>query len=365
MRFAPISLIAFLAALPLVLGASIPAGRSSPAGAVLDTEEQNFLAIINQYRQQNGRGTLVSTATMESAAEWMSADMGAERYFDHTDSLGRDPWTRLCNFGYCYNTYKGENILAGTGNAQAAFNLWKDSPGHNANMLNANFKVIGIGRVYTAGSPYGWYWTTDFGGYIPPGSTPSPTSTVAPTPTVPPTPLPTATPTASPSPTLAPTPTASPSPTTAPTPTASPTPQSVPTATPLPTATPAPTPSMMDSDGDGFANSVEAALATSWMNRCGNFDTTKPGAPSQNWPADLVSGTSANRVDFSDLTSFLAPVRRIYTSESDTGFDSRWDLVPGAGNFGRTINILDLTSLVTLSPPMFGGVRAFGGPNCS
>ena len=34
-------------------------------------------------------------------------------YFSHTDSLGRDPWTRMCYFGYCYNTWKGENIAAG------------------------------------------------------------------------------------------------------------------------------------------------------------------------------------------------------------------------------------------------------------
>ena len=33
-------------------------------------------------------------------------------------------------------------------------------------MLGANYTAIGIGRAYTAGSPYGWYWTTDFGGYF-------------------------------------------------------------------------------------------------------------------------------------------------------------------------------------------------------
>ena len=34
----------------------------------------------------------------------------------------------------------------------------------NANMLSTSYSAIGIGRAYTAGSPYSWYWTTEFGG---------------------------------------------------------------------------------------------------------------------------------------------------------------------------------------------------------
>ena len=55
------------------------------------------------------------------------------------------------------------------------------------------------------------------------------------------------------------------------------------------------------------------------------------------WPADLVSGSipdSTNRVNIMDLTSFLAPVRRINTSPGDVG-DRRWDLVLGQGVFQK------------------------------
>ena len=52
--------------------------------------------------------------------------------------------------------------------AAAVFQGWKNSPGHNANMLSANFKVLGVSLVYVSGSPYGSYWTTDFGGYVDP-----------------------------------------------------------------------------------------------------------------------------------------------------------------------------------------------------
>ena len=97
---------------------------------------------------------------------------------------------------------------------------------------------------------------------------------------------------------------------------------------------------------------------------CGNPDTSKSGWPSRNWPADLASGTSANRIDLQDITSFLAPVKRIGTSPGMPGFDVRWDVVPGKGIFADQINIADLSLLISLAPPMFQGERAFGGPAC-
>src|SRR5215217_4904836 len=106
--------------------------------------------------------------------------------------------TNMKNHGYTNSGGAvGENIAAGYATASAAFAAWKASAGHNANMLSTYFKEIGIGRAYNANSTYGWYWTTDFGGYADaPGVTcsgsPAPTATAtAPQPT--PTKTPTAT----------------------------------------------------------------------------------------------------------------------------------------------------------------------------
>jgi len=57
----------------------------------------------------------------------------------------------------------GENIAAGNSTASATFTQWKNSSGHNANMLGANYTVMGIGRA-TGGGQYGVYWTNVFGG---------------------------------------------------------------------------------------------------------------------------------------------------------------------------------------------------------
>ncbi|MGE5596644.1 MAG: CAP domain-containing protein, partial [Hyphomicrobiales bacterium] len=134
----------------------------------------------------------------------------------HNDSTGRDPLTRIRDCGYP-GGYWGENVLVGSTTAQGAFDLWKSSPGHYANMTNPVFRVIGIGQ-------HGSYWTADFGSIDDSGQ-PGPTPTNTPTPIRTNTPTPTATATASPTPTS--------------TATASPTPIS--TATESPTPTPIPT----------------------------------------------------------------------------------------------------------------------------
>jgi uncharacterized protein YkwD len=140
-----------------------PAPPSGNAG--IDSEAADFLARINVYRQANGAGPLSVSSTLTQAAQWMSVDMAAKGYFDHADSQGRDPFQRMCAFGYCAQTAKAENIAAGEATAAKTFDQWKNSPEHNRNMLDPNYTVIGIGRAQgTPSDPYGWYWTTDFGG---------------------------------------------------------------------------------------------------------------------------------------------------------------------------------------------------------
>jgi uncharacterized protein YkwD len=149
---------------PTATGSVTPVPTTTPVSGGLDSEEAAFLVLINQYRQSNGLGTLTLNTNLVSAAKWMSQDMANKNYFSHTDSLGRDPFVRMAAFGYNYPHTAGENIAAGMDTAQAAFTAWKNSPGHNANMLGSGYTVIGIGRAYNSSSTYGWYWTTDFGG---------------------------------------------------------------------------------------------------------------------------------------------------------------------------------------------------------
>jgi uncharacterized protein YkwD len=122
--------------------------------------------LINDYRAQNGAPPLQVSIALTRSSDWMSNDMAEKNYFSHTDSLGRDPFTRMADFGYSDASSSGENIAAGNADAQSTFTQWKNSPGHNANMLNPSYLVIGVARAQGANSTYGWYWTTDFGSTI-------------------------------------------------------------------------------------------------------------------------------------------------------------------------------------------------------
>ncbi len=155
------------------------------------TEEIVFVQLLNDYRVSNGLQPLLVSDMISEACDRHNSDMGKYRFFDHYTqgsdwfAIGASPWDRMAASGYNFNTYKGENIAAGYSTAAAVFTGWKNSAGHNANMLGANYEVMGVSLEYVAGSPYGYYWTTDFGGYVDStahslGSVPTTTTTAAP-----------------------------------------------------------------------------------------------------------------------------------------------------------------------------------------
>jgi uncharacterized protein YkwD len=149
------------------------AGGPSPCNGIddtntpLDSEEQAFLVIINDYRQQNGLGPVTACTSLNRAAQLHSEDLRDQDYFSHDGLNGSDPYSRSCDACYSLGcgpqTAMAENIAAGNSGAQGTFTQWQNSAGHNANMLGTNFTQIGIGRA-TGGGTYGSYWTNVFGG---------------------------------------------------------------------------------------------------------------------------------------------------------------------------------------------------------
>ena len=134
----------------------------SVSDMTFDAQEQEFLKLINQYRAQNGKPALTVSVNLNRSASWLARDMAVKGYFSHRDSAGRASSTRIADCGG--RPYNGENIAAGTikDTASEAFDMWRNSSGHNANMLNGSYRQIGIARHYDAGSRYSWYWVTDF-----------------------------------------------------------------------------------------------------------------------------------------------------------------------------------------------------------
>ena len=156
-------------------GSSVEALNNCLVGDLtFDEAEQVFLDVINQHRDNHGLEPLTVSVNLNQSASWMAYDMATKNYFSHSDSGGRDSFTRIADCGA--TTASGENLAAGTriDTAQEAFRLWVNSPGHNRNMLNKHYTQIGIARAYSATSRYKWYWVTTFS--IPDDGTRMPTT---------------------------------------------------------------------------------------------------------------------------------------------------------------------------------------------
>jgi uncharacterized protein YkwD len=117
------------------------------------------IELVNQERAAAGCGPLTEDPLLRKAAQGHSDDMAARGYFDHTDPDGADPGQRITAAGYRWSTY-GENIAMGQQTARSVMTSWMNSPGHRANILNCDFKNIGVGIHDGAGGPW---WTQNFG----------------------------------------------------------------------------------------------------------------------------------------------------------------------------------------------------------
>ena len=131
------------------------------------TYEQYLLELINADRAQVGAQPLASNTLLDQAAEDHSQWMIATDTFSHTGANGSDPIARMTAAGYALNGSwtAGENIAwastRGPEGYQDEVNLLHsnlmNSPGHQANILNADFKEVGLG--FEVGEYQGWEGT--------------------------------------------------------------------------------------------------------------------------------------------------------------------------------------------------------------
>lgn len=186
------SALMLLAAVTMLTALGPSAGRPAQAAGLgcavnrsltPDGEETAMLVRINSYRAAAGLATLSQSPALTATAAWKAADLGANGYFAH-DDLGRSWSQRFSDCGYGGTPNIAENLAAGNADADSTFEQWRESAGHNANLLNPSMRAIGVGRAYAPGSPYGWYWVAAFGavvdGAAPPAATSSPVPPPAP-----------------------------------------------------------------------------------------------------------------------------------------------------------------------------------------
>ncbi|CCK27197.1 transmembrane protein [Streptomyces davaonensis JCM 4913] len=133
-----------------------------PSAPVTLTEEAaaaaEVLRLVNEERAKVGCSAVAANSSLAELASAFSEDMAERGFFDHTDPDGSSPWDRAAKAGI--TNLGGENIARGQADAAAVMDAWMNSPGHRANILNCDFKTLGVGVHMASGGPW---WTQNFG----------------------------------------------------------------------------------------------------------------------------------------------------------------------------------------------------------
>lgn len=109
------------------------------------------LNLVNQHRRQNGLSDLKLNSKLSEVAQIKAEDMKNNNYFSHNSPTYGTPFDMMNKFGISYKT-AGENIAKGQKTPEAVVNAWMNSEGHRANILNSNYKEMGLG--FTNGTVY-------------------------------------------------------------------------------------------------------------------------------------------------------------------------------------------------------------------
>lgn len=133
--------------------ANDPVAVSARAAAAAEV-----LSLVNEERAKVGCSAVSANSALADLAQDFSEAMADRGFFDHTDPDGASPWDRAAKAGI--TDLGGENIARGQADAAAVMEAWMNSPGHKANILNCDFKTLGVGAHFGSGGPW---WTQDFG----------------------------------------------------------------------------------------------------------------------------------------------------------------------------------------------------------
>ncbi|MCM3635138.1 CAP domain-containing protein [Paenibacillus camelliae] len=133
-------------AAPTAQPTQAPTAKPSTNPVVATEAQQEILSLVNKERAAAGLSALELDTKLNEVATEKARDMAVNNYFSHTSPTYGSPFDMLSEFGVSYRT-AGENIAYGQTSEEQVMNDWMNSPGHRANILNANYTKLGVGYV--------------------------------------------------------------------------------------------------------------------------------------------------------------------------------------------------------------------------
>jgi uncharacterized protein YkwD len=130
--------------------------KTTPQPKVDTSMAGQIVSLVNNERADAGCDPVAEEPHLDTAAQKHSDDMSARDYFSHDTPEGVHFDERIRDAGY--SKPGAENIAKGATSAAQVMEMWMNSSGHRANILNCSLTKLGVGVTKS-----GWYWTQDFG----------------------------------------------------------------------------------------------------------------------------------------------------------------------------------------------------------
>ncbi len=126
----------------------------------LSTYRQEVLDLVNIERAKEGLSALVLSDRLNDAAMIRAKEISKK--FAHerpNDTPFHTAIKKNVNF-----RMSGENIAAGITSSEEVVRQWMESPGHRANIMNKNYRILGVGYEYIPGTRFIHHWVQLFQG---------------------------------------------------------------------------------------------------------------------------------------------------------------------------------------------------------
>jgi uncharacterized protein YkwD len=130
----------------------------TPTDAVLSSsthDAASAAALVSAYRVAHGLSPVTVDSNLNRAAEHQARAVAAAGRLSHGNFV-----SRMDQYGIA--GYSAENLSAGAGTVDSTITRWKNSPGHNSNLLMPQARKIGFARA-DANNRYGRYWALVLG----------------------------------------------------------------------------------------------------------------------------------------------------------------------------------------------------------
>ncbi len=135
---------------PSKTSAQTPAPTKTPSKTTTSDSSGNYdssfasqvLKLVNAERAKGGLSALTMSQNLVAPANKRAQEIVQK--FSHTRPNGTQ-WSTVLEEYNVSVTAAGENLAYGYNTPEAVVEGWMNSPGHRANIMNANFHKIGIG----------------------------------------------------------------------------------------------------------------------------------------------------------------------------------------------------------------------------